>query len=302
MNPLKKGPEIKLPESLRDVRVPGFVGDVYADLRDRHLLPLVIVLLVAIVAVPILLSKSGGGEGEPVAGATAPVETEKGVPAQQIVVSRSTPRLRDYHRRLEHLEAEDPFVQKFTGEPSKSEGGGESSGSSSSSEGGEVTITHEEGETTTTTHHEIKYYTWTIDVKIAPVSTKGVPSQAKPTVRHNLPELTELPSRQVPAMVFMQPAADGKKAIVLINSNVHAVFGEGVCVAGGEVCQLMALKPGLPETVVYGGGERVYRITLLGVDLEETDQLHKAPLGKKPKQSGRPETMATAPAAGTFAR
>ncbi len=292
MNPLKKGPEIKLPDSLRDLEVPGFVEDVYADLRDRHLLPFVIVLLVAIVAVPILLSASGGEE-EPIAGSAATIETEKGAPAQQIVVSRSTPRLRDYHHRLAHLEAEDPFVQRFTQPPH--EAGETSESSSTSFEEGEVTITHEGGETVTT-HHELKYFTWTIDVKIAPVSTKGVPSEAKPTVRHNLPELTELPSRQVPAMVFMQPAADGKKAIVLINSNVHAAFGEGVCVAGGEVCQLMALKPGLPETVVYGGSERVYRITLLGVRLEETDHLEKAPLGHKPKQSGRPQTMATAPA------
>jgi hypothetical protein len=292
MNPLKKGPEIKLPESLRDVKVPTFAQDIYADLRDRHLLPFVILLLVAIVAVPILLSKSGSEEEESVTATPAPVEAEKGVPAQQIVVSRSTPRLRDYHRRLEHLKAENPFVPEFAGQPVE----GESSEGAPTFEEGEITITQGEGEPTTTTHHELKYFTWTIDVKIAPVSTKGVPSEAKPTIRRNLPELTELPSRQVPAMVFMQPAADGEKAIVLINSNVRGVFGEGVCVAGGEVCQLMALKPGMPETIVYGGSERVYRITLLGVHLEETDQLRKAPLGNKPKQSGRPQTMATAPA------
>ena len=111
------------------------------------------------------------------------------------------------------------------------------------------------------------------------------------------PLCSSTPSRQVPAMVFMQPAADGKKAVVLLSSNVRAVFGEGVCVAGGEICQLMALKPGLPETVVYGGSERTYRITLLGVHLEETDQLRKAPLGTNPKGSNRPKTMAVAPSA-----
>jgi hypothetical protein len=299
MNPLKKGPEIKLPESLRNLRMPGFLGDVYADLRDRHLLPFVALLLIAIVAVPILLSKSGEAE-EPIATGPAPAETvEKGASAQRIVVARSTPRLRDYRRRLDHLEAEDPFVQRFTGEPTASGGGESSASASTSAEEGETTISRQENETTsttTTTHQELRYFTWTIDVKVAPVSSKGVPSRAKPTVRHDLPELTELPSRQVPALVFMQPAADGKKAIVLINSNVRAVFGEGVCVAGGEVCQLMALKPGLPETVVYGGGERTYRITLLGVHLEETDQLRKAPLGHKPKKSGRPQTMLAAPA------
>lgn len=303
MNPLKKGPEIKLPSSLRDLRVPDFAHDIYADLRDRHLLPFVVVLLVAIVAVPILLSKSGSSEEEEAVfgGAATAQSSGQGEPAQQIVVARSTPRLRSYHRRLAHLRAENPFVQQFTGEqPAEASGGGgggESDGTVTSEEG-EVTITHEEGHTVTpVTHHELKYYTWTADVKVSPVSSKGAPSQAKPTVRHNLPELTELPSRQVPALVFMQPAADGKKAIMLVNSNVRSVFGEGICVAGGEVCQLMALKPGMPETVVYGGSERTYRITLLGVHLEETDKLKKAPLGKNPShRSGRPQTMATAPA------
>ena len=64
-----------------------------------------------------------------------------------------------------------------------SSGEGEGEGSSGSGEGeGEVTVTHEE-ETTITEHHELKYFTYTIDVQIVPVSVKGDPSTAKPTVR-----------------------------------------------------------------------------------------------------------------------
>ena len=59
MNMLKKGPEIKLP----DLKVPAPLVDLYYDLRERHLLPLVAVLLVAIVAVPIALSQSSQSGG-----------------------------------------------------------------------------------------------------------------------------------------------------------------------------------------------------------------------------------------------
>ena len=59
MNPLKKGPEIKLPSKMPKLKAPKFLADIYADLRDRHLLPLVAVLAVAIVVVPIALSESG---------------------------------------------------------------------------------------------------------------------------------------------------------------------------------------------------------------------------------------------------
>ena len=40
MNMLKKGPEIKLPE----LKVPEPILNVFYDLRERHLLPLVAVL------------------------------------------------------------------------------------------------------------------------------------------------------------------------------------------------------------------------------------------------------------------
>ena len=60
MSMLKKGPELKMPE----LKVPDFALDLYYDLKERHLLPLVAILLVAVVALPILLS-SGSSEAEP---------------------------------------------------------------------------------------------------------------------------------------------------------------------------------------------------------------------------------------------
>jgi hypothetical protein len=317
MNPLKKGPEIKfklpkkLPrpklnlsrpklkmpnpgvkaprpkmkvpgaEKLPNVKVPAFAADTYRDLRDRHLLPLVALLIIGIVAVPILLSESsaspdkssvpnpGGGQG----GSPAPASV------RSVVVSRSAPELRNYHRRLSHRSSADPFKQKYTDTPAE-----EDSSASSSGEEGEATITSEEQ--TITTHHELKYFTYTIDVRITPLNSEGNSNGKKPTVRRNLPELTPLPARQIPALTFMEPAADAKRAVMLVSDKVEGVFGDNQCASGGETCQLLVLEPGVPETVVYGGAEHTYRIELIQVNFEETDKLTKAPLHKKKSQNG----------------
>ena len=46
MNLFKKGPELKLSK----LKVPDFVADLYYDLHDRRLLPLVALLVVGIIA------------------------------------------------------------------------------------------------------------------------------------------------------------------------------------------------------------------------------------------------------------
>ncbi len=287
MNPLKKGPELKLPDKMPKLKAPKFLADIYADLRDRHLLPLVALLAVAIVAVPIVLSESGGAEEEaPIAETSTAGASSAGSSNQSVVVARSTPGLRKYQDRLRHLTPTDPFKPKFTGpakeEASSEEGGesGESSGGeSSSSESSEVTVTGEGGGSTTT--HHLFYFTWEIDVRIVPVSSNGHPSEAEPTVRHGVPELTPLPGRQTPALVFMQPSANEEQALMLVNPNVKGLFGEAVCVSGGDTCQLLALKKGLPETVVYGGKERIFRIELLDIKVVKTDPPKATPGSSK---------------------
>lgn len=280
MNPLKKGPELKLPDKMPKLKVPKFASDIYADLRDRHLLPLVALIAVAIVAVPIVLSESSGGEEEAPIAATPSAGGGK----NDVVVARTIPGLRKYQDRLRHRTPSDPFKPRFTGAPKSQEGSEEASSSSVSSESSEsssteVTVTGEGGEGGTT--HHLFYFTWEIDVRIVPVSSNGHPSEAEPTVRHGVPELTPLPGRQTPALVFMQPSANEEQALMLVNPNVKGLFGEAVCVSGGDTCQLLALKKGLPETVVYGGKERIFRIELLDIKVVKTDPPKEAPGSSK---------------------
>jgi hypothetical protein len=122
--------------------------------------------------------------------------------------------------------------------------------------------------------------------------TTGAEKEA--TVRHNLPELTMLPSRKTPAVIYMGSSKDGKKALMLVSSDVKAIFGDGKCVLGSQTCELLALEPGLPETFVYGGAGKTFKIEILKINLVEADKLNRAPLGKKKKpQKQRAGRIAT---------
>lgn len=295
MNFLKKGPELKLSE----IKVPRFIEDVYYDLKDRHLLPIAAILVVALVAVPIALSQSGSESEEPVVAGAGASSAGQGVAEAGELVSKAAPGLRDYRRRLKHLRAKDPFIQQYAGaDPGESAVSTEASGSSAgSAEEGVYTESSSEGTSTFPTEPssgtetggsnlppgKAKYYSYAIDVKVSSGGSEEGESPSvdgKPTVRRNLPELTMLPSREQPAIVYMGSTGDGKKALVVVSSDVDSVFGDAQCVLGSETCQMLALEPGLPETFVYGGSGKTYKIQLLKIHLVESNDPNRAPLGK----------------------
>ena len=109
MNFLKQGPEIKMPKKMPKFKLPGPISDLYQELRERHLLPLVVVLIAGIIAVPIALSESGhtSASGETAAPPSVPAKPTA------LVVTKSVPGLRDYRKRLKGLRATDPFKQRF---------------------------------------------------------------------------------------------------------------------------------------------------------------------------------------------
>ncbi len=301
MNMLKKGPELKLP----DVKVPDFLLDIYYDLRERHLLPLVAILLVAIVALPIAL---GGSAGSDSAEPETAVATPSTVATQSstLVVAKAAPGLRDYRHRLGNGTPHDPFVQQYSSEEgegaTKSVATSESTGPSGfesttvnvEPSGGESTSAPTETTNAPEPSHgsgepsdpqQLRYYSFAIDVRVVPVSSGASTSQAKPSVRRNLPELTMLPSRKEPALTFMSVSKDQKKILMLVSDKVTGLFGDGACVVGSEHCQLLSLEQGIPETIVYGPQQRTFRIELLKLRLLTTEKLNKAPIGGAKKNS-----------------
>lgn len=330
------GPQIKVP----DVKVPPVLRDLYADLRDRRLLPVVVLLVVTIVAAPILIgNRSGSEDEEPVA---TPATAAKAKASDAVVVTASTPGLRRYQRRLGHLHADDPFRPKLAplettegpGETSTPTGGSKEvletppATEATGGTGGEgappkasgavpshpEAVPHEPSERAPGASPpetspaapaapgstKIRYFTYAIDVRVVSVSAgKGKGGEDEDTqsakqgepqasTKRNLPPLTMLPGRKTPALTYIGPSKDGKKAVMLVADEVSGLFGEATCVEGSaEHCQLLALEPGLPETIVYGPAERTYRIELLKIQMLYTKKLNRAPLGEPKKGKGK---------------
>jgi hypothetical protein len=320
MNWLKKGPDLKV----SDLKVPDFAFDLYYDLKERHLLPLVVLLVVAMVAAPIYVKGSTKQDSEPLPRA-APIATGSNANAagESIVVARSAPGLRDLKRRLKGARALDPFEQRdgeatpaaesaVTGEGAPAIGASTSTPVEIPAEATvvgaepsysppieaptpiESPLPPETGESAesrvgkTGGKTRTRFESSAIDVRIVSVPAKSAgsetPADAKPKtpqaqVRRNLPELTMLPARSTPAATFMGTSRDGKKALMLVSSDVVSIFGEASCVIGSQSCQLLALEPELPETFVYGPNERTFRIELLRINRTLSAKPRRATLG-----------------------
>ena len=91
------------------VKPPKFLADLYADLRDRRLLPLVALLIVGIIAAPILLGNRGGDD-EAAAPGSVPPGAETTDSAFTVVPTESG-QLRSPGKRLGHRQALNPFRQ-----------------------------------------------------------------------------------------------------------------------------------------------------------------------------------------------
>jgi hypothetical protein len=128
-----KGPELKMPE----LKAPGFLADFYYDLRDRRLLPVLALVLVAIVATPILLGQKSETTLPPAASeAIQALGESQGPKAASFTVVEAQPGLRDYHKRLRNRKPLDPF--RSMGKPNLEGarlGGGEGGGEEASSSG-----------------------------------------------------------------------------------------------------------------------------------------------------------------------
>lgn len=263
-----KRPDLKLkPPQLRrkpsgsksSVKAPKFATDLYADLRDRRLLPLVAVLLVAIVATPILLA-SGDDEKAPMP--IAPVAGEPSAAAQAsfaVVPEEAT--LRDYRTRLRHRQARNPFREPPA--PAEPAPGGEpasASGGDPEATGGEAAPVEAEADeapapkTTTKVVVQSKVLGYEIDTRAGYVGNVKAHKGIVPT--------TKLPNPKKPVIVFTGFSKDNKRALFLMSSNVTAYYGKARCALDKQACQLVELAPGRSATFAYGYGDSRYKLTL----------------------------------------
>lgn len=290
-----KGPQAKMPA----LKPPAVVADLYYDLRDRRLLPLIALVAVAIVATPFLLGQdSEVTEPPPVPAAIQALKEAGGERTATLTVVEAKPGLRDYRKRLRGREPLDPF--RSFGKPSLKGaqlGSGKEGGSASSASSTSTSTTVKETTTKTSTTDEtssgggsapaslpssgtggsgkshVTFYTFAIDVKIVK-SVDGEPQE--PVVRKRVMSQTPLPGEKDQVVTYMGPARteDGKatgNVLLLASDRVTEIAGDAKCLSGEEVCQLLEVESGFPVVFAVGAGGVKYTINVLKLDLVVTD-------------------------------
>lgn len=256
-----KRPEMKVPNAFRDL---------YQDLRDRRLLPLVALLLVAIAAVPFLLSDPSEPKPPPLS--PGPGATGSAANAELTVVP-AAPGLRDPGRRLKHREPQDPFVQKFKGkalseESIDVESDDEPEAKGSPPDGGEPPTTVDPGDP------RIFYFTTAVKVKVV----KSVPEPEGGVVRDEvvLPRVlpaTTLMGEKQQVVTYMGLSPKNKQPVFLVSDDVTGVFGDNKCLAGTESCRLIELRVDQPQVFFYGENGVRFRINVLDIEVVRTGSL-----------------------------
>ncbi|HST69400.1 MAG TPA: hypothetical protein VLI94_07055 [Solirubrobacterales bacterium] len=283
------GPELKKPE----MKVPPVLKDLFDDLRDRRLLPLVGLLVVAIIAAPFLLGQD-------------PEETESHVsggpeatPASQLTVVQATPGLRDYRKRLKARTPTDPFDPRFDSpvlkgaqlnEPAEGSEEGSSSGaasleggSSGRTDGSEPTD-GDSGTPASGGKPPVTVVAWSVDLGIwrsggTTEEARKKSQKAEPYMKDGVLPQTPLPSKKAPVVTYLGPAREGTgvsgKALFLVSREVVSVFGDVYCAEGEEVCQLIEVPVGESVSFVYGQSEVIYTIVVRSINQVTSDAASK---------------------------
>ncbi len=229
---------------MNSIQSPQILSDLYRDLRERRLLPLVVVLVVGMAVVPIALSSSPKSTPGPLP--PAPVAAKANAPSEAVVVAN--PGLRDYKKRLAGDTSKDPFIQQFTASASAGSAAATGSGSGSTGEtspaGTDTTSgstgstgssgTGSSGGTTTSAPQpqtQSKYFFYRVKVRA------GKLGQGLKTY-DSVGSLAPLPSKKVPAVTFLgvntDNAFEAKTAVFLVSSAVSSADRRGKLLVRGQ--------------------------------------------------------------------
>ncbi len=271
-----RGPELKMPE----VKVPPFLADLYYDLRDRRLLPLIGLVVVAIVAVPFLLGDSPEQPPPPVAlgGANPSGSAANGF---KLTVVEATPGLRDYHRRLKSRTATDPFNQRFvapaggSGANDTASSGGPNAAPSGASVEDEGSVPVEVGPAPGSgsggsgspqpDDSGLRFFAFRPDVRF------GVAGSEKLKTYDALEVGTRLPQKN-PVVVFLGVSDDGKRASFAVSPEVAVIRGKGQCIGGTNSCTLLTIGAGHAVDLITGVPGRSYRLNVTQIQFIEVER------------------------------
>jgi hypothetical protein len=247
-------------------KVQKFFGDLIYDLRSRNLLLVVLALLVGIVAVPVLISKSSSGS------APSPVDlgaqaSARSTPENQSAVVAYHPGVRNFKQRLKDLSAKDPFKQQFTNAAAAgstldqvtSTSTGQTTSTSTSTSGGSGGTGGGSGGSgggagyKKQTKSQTLYTYYVTDVSVGE-------SGGALTRVGNVSQFQFLPSPDKPVLVYLGTSSGGSQALFLVSKDVASVGGTGTCFPTADDCQLLGLGSGTGADLIYGPDGKTYHL------------------------------------------
>lgn len=285
------GPELKMPEP----KPPAFLADVYWDLRERRLLPLVALIAVAIFAVPFLL----GGDAETPVEVAPPIAAEEAVGGASanasLAVVEATPGLRDYEKRLERQSPSDPFRQQYATPPGGGGGSGSGGGGGGSGDGDASSIPSSsaaakgDGGTSPGSSSggssggsgsgssgggssgggvRLIEFRFTIQISHSEETADGGQKMSDPQVRRRVPTLAQLPGKKVAVVTVGGVDFHNGKVFFLVSDDVRSLDGDFTCKTRTRkgLCELLEIEPGFPLEAVYGPEKVRYRFKVTKVD------------------------------------
>jgi hypothetical protein len=256
-------------------KIRKFAGDVVYDLRARGLLPVAILLLVGMVALPFVIGRAGG-DTKAATPSSQPSPADA-APENQAAVVAYEPGLRNYRERLSELPPKNPFRQQFTSPAAGAASagsvtidgsgatvvGGDSTGGGTISPGGGSTGGGSTGGGTSET--KWRYFYYETDVVVGEVA-------AKQKKLNRVTAFTYLPDLDTPVVSFMG-AAKGRVAVFLVSEAVVGIEGAPDCAPSVEECQLIGLGEGETARLTYGPNGKTYSLKVARVELVSRKKL-----------------------------
>jgi hypothetical protein len=268
-----------------------FLQDVWHDLREKRLWPIAVVLLLAVVAIPVLLTKSAAQPpaGDPVAATPAPdrvtVTLDDGDAASS---GAGSP--------LDEFAEGNPFTPPAaiarprtatTATSTTSDAPADDGGSVGGGGGG-----HDGSPTPPPpgppidappprTRTETAEYEYVADVTFWTGDRRRS--------RRGLRKLDMLPSQAAPVLIFMGTSGKGGNAVFLVDSTLKAA-GEGHCVPSPANCAYVHLGPGSEHAFTTDEGDS-YRLRIEEIRRVEANR----PASRSARPSARTSVGGSAP-------
>lgn len=262
---------------------------VWRQLVGRRLLPVAIVLVAALAAIPVLLAK----DPEPSAPVIAPAASDDASTVSDPIVSviangERTQRRRVLGARKNPFEpaaaprssarattaatqaqpASDVTVTRTT-DPSGTTGSG-ATGTSPAPSGGSPTAPTSPTGSPAPARRSYELYSLTV---------RFGDSTSERLEKMNLPRLKALPSAEDPVLVYLGLSRDKKSAVFLVDSTVDAQ-GDGTCKPDPASCETILLRKGETEffdvTSEDGTVTAQYQLDLVDIKLRRTASAGKA--------------------------